>query len=51
MGASEHESLSRQAVTPLKPGGSVTYGMGLGDPGDDVESNFSCMACLHSSAL
>ena len=28
MGASEGESLSRQATTPLKPEGSVTFGTG-----------------------
>ena len=36
---------------PLRPGGSVTFSLGSGDPGDDVETNFSCTACLHSSAL
>ena len=51
MEASEGESLSKQATTPLKPRGSATFGTGLGDPGDDIESDFSCAACLHSSAL
>ena len=44
MGAGEGESLSRQTTTPLKPGGSVTFGLALGNSGDDVEADFSCMA-------
>ena len=51
MGAREGESLSRQAATPLKPGGSAISSLGLGDTGDDVKSDFSCMAHLCSSAL
>ena len=51
MGAREGESLSRKAATPLKPRGRMTFGMGSGDSGDDVESNFSCMGCLHSSTV
>ena len=50
-GAREGKSLSRQAATPLKPGGSVTFGMGSRDSGDDVESSFSCTVCLLSSTL
>ena len=51
MGAGKDESLHRQVVTPLEPGGGVILGTGSGDPGGDVESDFSCMAFLHSSAL
>ena len=51
MGAGEDKSLCRQALTPLKPRGGVVLGRGLGDPGEDVESDFSCAACLCSSAL
>ena len=50
-GAREGESLSRQATTPLNLGGSATFGMGSRNSGDDVESYFSCVACLHSLAL
>ena len=50
MGAREGESLSRQATTPLKPGGVTTSGLGSGDPGDDVKSDFSCMTHMHSLA-
>ena len=49
MGAGGGESLSRQATTPLKPGGGAI--LDSGDSGDDIESDFSCMACLHSLAL
>ena len=49
--AGEGDSLSKQAETPLKAGGSITLGIGSGDPGDDSEPNLSCSACLHSSAL
>ena len=50
MGAEDGKSLSRQAATFLKPRGSAISGLGLGDPGDDVKSDFSCMSCLHSLA-
>ena len=49
--AGKGDSLSKQAATPLKPRGGATFGTGLGDPGDDSESNFFCVACLHSSTL
>ena len=51
MRAGEGDSLSKQAVTPLKPRGGATFGTGSGDPGDDSELDLSCAACLHSSAL
>ena len=50
-GPRDDESLSRQATTPLKPEGSATFGLDSGDSGDDIESDFSCKAHLHSSAL
>ena len=50
MGAGEGQSLSRQAATPLKPGGGAISGLGSGDPGNDVKLDSSCMALLHSSA-
>ena len=51
MGAREGKSLSRQAAIPLKPGGSVISSSGLGDPGDNIKSDFSCVVHLCSSAL
>ena len=54
MGAREGESLSRQTTTPLKPGGSVSFGTGSGDSADDEELYFSLHglpAFLGSSVL
>ena len=50
-GAREGESLSRQAATPLKPGGSATLGTGSGLSGDGDKSSSSSVACWHSLAL
>ena len=50
MGAGQGESLIRQATTSLKPGGGATCGPGLVDTHDDVESDSSSMALLHSLA-
>ena len=50
MGARKGESLSWQATALLKPGFGAMSSLGSGDPGDDVESDFSCAACLHSLA-
>ena len=44
------ELLISQAATPLKPGGGATSGLGLGDSSDNVESDYSSMALLHSSS-
>ena len=44
MGAGECESLSRQAKTPLKPGGGVTLGRGSRDSSDGDESSSSSVA-------
>ena len=48
MGAREGESLMRQVATSLNPGGGATSGPGLGDSCNDVESDSSSAALLHS---
>ena len=50
MGTGEGGLLISQATTSLKPGGGATSGLGSGDPRDDVKSDFSSVALLHSLA-
>ena len=49
--ASEGDTLSKQATTPLKPSSGITLDLGSGNPGDDSDPNLSCLALLHSSAF